>query len=58
MTSHHNLLEALKACQSVLAMIISPDAINQTTVINAFTAATAAEIKARAAITCAEGQKS
>lgn len=38
---------ALKQCQSVLAMFIHPDAIMETTVLNAYALATAAEAKAR-----------
>lgn len=38
---------ALKQCQSVLAMFIHPDTIMETTVLNAYTLATAAEAKAR-----------
>jgi len=44
------LVEALEHCQSALAMIISPDAINSTSVLHAFAQATEAECKARAAI--------
>lgn len=38
---------ALKQCQSVLAMFIHPDTIMETTVLNAYALATAAEAKAR-----------
>ena len=48
-----DMLEALKACQSALASMIAPDAIEQTTVLNAFAQATEAESKARAAISMA-----
>jgi len=44
------LVEALKDCQTALAMMISPDSIGQTTVAIAFAQATKAEAKARAAI--------
>jgi hypothetical protein len=45
---HIEALEAaLKQCQSVLAMFIHPDTIMETTVLNAYTLATAAEAKAR-----------
>ena len=50
------ILEAMEAAQSALAMIIAPDAIKKTTVANAFAVATAAESKARAAIARAEGR--
>lgn len=50
-----SLLEALKEAQSVLAMMVEPGAIEQTTVINAYAAAKAAEAKARTAISQAEG---
>lgn len=49
------LLEALKEAQSVLAMMIQPDAIKNSTVLGAYTLATQAEAKARAAISKAEG---
>lgn len=49
------LLEALKEAQSVLAMMVEPDAIQQTTTLHAYAAAAAAEAKARAAIRQAEG---
>ena len=49
------LLEALKEAQSVLAMMVEPGAIQQTTAINAYAAAKAAEAKARTAISQAEG---
>lgn len=42
---------ALADCQSALAMILSPDSIQSTTVLNAFAAGTAAESKARAVLT-------
>lgn len=49
------LLEALKAAQSALAMMIQPDAIKNSTVLDAFALATQAEAKARAIISKAEG---
>jgi hypothetical protein len=51
-----DLLEALRLSQSALAMMIAPNAIQQTTVVNAFAAATAAEVAARSAIAKAEGR--
>jgi len=45
-----DMLAALLACQSALAMMIAPDAIKQTSVLNAFAQATEAEAQARAAI--------
>ena len=42
---------ALREAQSVLAMLVEPGAIQQTTVINAYAAAKTAEAKARAALT-------
>lgn len=45
------LTDALRDCQAALAAMIAPDAIRRTTVINAFAQATAAEAKARAALT-------
>jgi len=44
------LEEALKQCRSVLAMFIHPDTIMETTVLSAYTLATAAEAKARSLI--------
>ena len=41
------LADALTECQRALATLIAPDAIRQTTVINAFAQVTAAESKAR-----------
>ena len=38
---------ALEVCQRAIAMMISPDAIGQTSVANAFAAATEAEARAR-----------
>jgi len=45
-----NLLGALQQCQRALATIVGPEAIRQTTVINAYAQAVEAEAKARAAI--------
>lgn len=42
--------EALRECQAALAMMISPDAIKQSTPMIAWSVATAAEAKARAAL--------
>lgn len=44
------LIAALRQCQSALAMMVAPDAIKQTTVVNAWAAAFAAEAAARAAL--------
>lgn len=52
-----DLLDALRECQAALAMMVSPNSIEQTTVANAFAAATAADVKARAAIAKAEGRQ-
>tara|TARA_R110000851_G_C13100092_1_gene568103 strand:+ start:6135 stop:6401 length:267 start_codon:yes stop_codon:yes gene_type:complete len=41
------LAEALRQCQSALSMMIAPDAIKTTTVVNAFAQCSAAEAKAR-----------
>lgn len=49
-----DMLAALKAAQSALAMMIAPDAIKNTSVLHAFTNATEAEAKARAAIRLAQ----
>lgn len=46
---------ALREAQSVLAMLVEPGAIQQTTVINAYAAAKTAEAKARAALTGEKG---
>lgn len=45
-----DMLAALRTCQSALAMMIAPDAIKQTSVLNAFAQAAEAEAQARAAI--------
>jgi hypothetical protein len=50
------IVEAMEAAQSALAMMIAPDAIKKTTVANAFATATAAESKVRAALARAEGR--
>lgn len=42
--------QALEQCQKALAMMIAPDAIRQTTTINAFEQCTAAELAARKAL--------
>lgn len=44
------LADALHECRKALAMMIAPDAIQNTTVLNAFAAAAAAEAGARALI--------
>ena len=49
------LVEALREAQSALALMVSPDAIRQSTVSHAFAQATAAEAKARAALARATG---
>ena len=51
-----DLLHALHECQSVLAMLVAPDAIKQTTVIGTYAAAVAADAVARAALAKAEGR--
>lgn len=45
-----SLSDALRECQQTLAMMIQPGAIQNTTVLQAFAAATEAEAKARALI--------
>ena len=50
------LVEALREAQSALALMVSPDAIRQSTVSHAFARATAAEAKARAAAMQAEAE--
>ena len=51
------LVEALREAQSALALMVSPDAIRQSTVSHAFAQATAAEAKARAALALATGEQ-
>ena len=51
------LVEALREAQSALALMVSPDAIRQSTVSHAFAQATAAEAKARAALSRATGEQ-
>ena len=51
------LVEALREAQSALALMVSPDAIRQSTVSHAFAPATAAEAKARAALALATGEQ-
>ena len=51
------LVEALREAQSALALMVSPDAIRQSTVSHAFAQATAAEAKARAALSSATGEQ-
>lgn len=47
-TPHYNeLLDALKYCQKALLMLVSPDAIRQTTVSHAWASATEAETLSR-----------
>ena len=50
------LLDALRQCQSALAMMVAPDAIKSTSVLHAFAQVTAAEVVARAAIAKASPQ--
>jgi hypothetical protein len=45
-----SLAAALGECQQVLAMMIAPEAIKTTTVVNAYAQAVAADVKARALI--------
>ena len=51
------LVEALREAQSALALMVSPDAIRQSTVSHAFAQATAAEANARAALSSATTQE-
>jgi hypothetical protein len=44
------LADALADCQSVLAMMVAPNAIKRTTVLTAWAAATEAEAKARSVL--------
>lgn len=48
---------ALKLAQKALAMMIDPSSIMQTTVVNAFAAATAAEARARDVLAEREGER-
>lgn len=50
------LLDALRQCQSALAMMVAPDAIKSTSVLHAFAQVTAAEVVARAVIAKASPQ--
>jgi hypothetical protein len=52
-----DMYEALEQAQKVLAMFIEPNAIQQTTVINAYAKAIEAEYKARKALAKARGEK-
>ena len=52
-----SLVEAVREAQSALALMVSPDAIRQSTVSHAFAQATAAEAKARAALARATTQE-
>lgn len=49
-TAAPELLDALRECQTALAMVVAPDAIRQTTAMHAFAHAISAESKARAAL--------
>lgn len=51
------LVGALREAQSALALMVSPDAIRQSTVSHAFAQATAADAKARAALARATTQE-
>lgn len=51
------LVEALREAQSALALMVSPDAIRQSTVSHAYAQLTAAEAKARAALARATTQE-
>ena len=51
------LVEALREAQSALALMVSPDAIRQSTVSHAVAQATAAEANARAALARATTQE-
>jgi len=57
-SAEDDMLVALRACQSALAMMIAPGLIKQTSVLNAFVQATEAEAKARAAIAKAAEDRS
>lgn len=48
------LIEAAKRAQRALATVVGPDAIKQTTVINAYAACAGAEFALRAALARAE----
>jgi hypothetical protein len=50
------LLEALKCCQSALAMVTAPDTIRSTSVTVAWATCIAAEAQARAALAQAGGR--
>lgn len=52
-----DLLEALREAQSALALMVSPDAIRQSTVSHAYAQLVAAEAKARAALARATKQE-
>lgn len=54
--SHYDLIAALEDARKTLAMMIAPDAIKQTTVLNAYAAAVEAEYKARQALSKAKGE--
>lgn len=51
---NRRLREALKECQTALAMMIDPSCIANSTVLNAFAAATSAEAKARSVLSAEE----
>lgn len=51
------LVEALREAQYALALMVSPDAIRQSSVLHAYVQATAAEAKARAALARATGEQ-
>ena len=51
------LVEAVREAQSALALMVSPDAIRQSTVSHAYAQLTAAEAKARAALALATGEQ-
>lgn len=51
-----DMYEALQSAHDLLKMLIEPDAIKQTTVLNAYAAAVEAEYKARQALSKAKGE--
>lgn len=56
MAAAPEMFEALRECQKALDSIVGPDAIKATSVSHAYAQALAAEVKARAALSKAEGR--
>lgn len=54
--AHYQMLEALQAAQSALAMLTTPGAIGCSSVPHAWASCVEAEVKARAAIAAAEAE--